>query len=112
MGSKSRTKGKSAELEVVHILREYGPFPEAERDLDQVRGHDNGRDIIGTPDFAIQVKRRAKVAAGVIEAGLNEAFYSAELDEYPVCAYRSDRGSWRVSMTLIDWCKLCKGVKP
>ena len=112
MGKASRTKGKAAELEVVHILRDHGPWPNAERDLDQVRGHDNGRDIIGTPEFVIQVKRRAKITAGVVETGLNEAFYSADIDEYPVCAHRSDRGSWRVSMTLIDWCRLCKGVKP
>jgi hypothetical protein len=107
MGSKSRTKGATAEREVVAILRRNGPWPDAERDLDQVRGHDTGRDIINTYGVCIQVKRRARVAAGVIESGLDEAFYSAEEHEYPVCVHRSDRGTWRVTMTFTDWCELC-----
>ena len=37
MSAKSRTKGKSAELEVCALLREHGPWPDAERDLEQVR---------------------------------------------------------------------------
>ena len=110
MGSKSRTKGASAERDVVAILRKHGPWPSAERDLEQCRGTDNGRDIIGTDGVCIQVKRRAKITAGVVEKGLDEAFYSAELDECPVCVHRSDYDSWRVTMTLIDWCELCKGV--
>jgi hypothetical protein len=107
MGSKSRTKGKAAELEVVHILCNAGPFPEAERDLDQVRGHDNGRDIIGTPDFVIQVKRRARVTQSVIEAGLAEATASTTpADPFAVCIHRSDRQPWRVTMDFYDWLKL------
>jgi len=64
MAKKSRTKGKVAELEVVHILRDTGAFPDAERDLDQVRGTDNGRDIIGTNPWVLQVKRRAQCRCG------------------------------------------------
>ena len=37
MGSKSTRKGKKAERDVCAILREYGPWPNAERDLDQAR---------------------------------------------------------------------------
>ena len=101
MGSKSRTKGKTAELEVCAILREHGPFPEAERDLEQVRGHDNGRDIIGTPDFVIQVKRRARITPAVIHMGLIEALSSRNhVSEYAVCVHRSDRAPWRITMAI------------
>ena len=107
MGSKSRTKGKSAELEVVHILREHGPFPNAERDLEQVRGTDNGRDIVSTPGFVIQVKRRARVTQSVIESGLAEAAGSTT-DEDPFAAvwHRSDRQPWRVTMDAEQWCAM------
>jgi hypothetical protein len=108
MGSKSRTKGKAAELEVRNKLREYGPFPNADRNLDQVRGDDDsGRDIIGTPDFVIQVKRRARVTQSVIEAGLAEATASTTpADPFAVCIHRSDRQPWRVTMDFYDWLKL------
>ena len=104
MGSKSRTKGKAGELEVVHILREYGPFPNAERDLEQVRGTENGRDIIGTPGFVVQVKRHARVTQSVIEAGIAEAMASTDNENpFPVCVHRSDLQQWRVTMSLYQW---------
>ena len=107
MGSKSRTKGKAAELEVVHVLRERGPFPNAERDLEQVRGEDNGRDIIETPGFVVQVKRRARVTQSVIEAGLAEAAGSTTDDDpLAVVWHRSDRQPWRVTMDAEQWCRL------
>ena len=109
MGKTSRTKGATAEREVAAILRNTGTFPDAERDLEQVRGTDNGRDLIGTPGFAIQIKRRKKITAGVVEAGLREAFQSADVVELPVCVHRSDREAWRVTMTLDDWCKVVRG---
>ena len=106
MGSKSRTKGKAGELEVAAILRAYGPFPNAERDLEQVRGTENGRDIIGTPGFVVQVKRHARVTQSVIENGLTEAAGSAADDELVACVHRSDRQDWRITMNLLDWCEM------
>ena len=134
MGKKSRTKGAKAENDVCAILREHGPWPNAERDLDQVRGHDNGVDIYEEP-FAIQVKRRKRITAGVVETGLTEATQSAPVGFYAACIHRSDRAEWRVTMTvgdltdlgggrttfgemadalvemdLVEWCRLCGEV--
>jgi hypothetical protein len=110
MGSKSRTKGKSAELEVVHILREHGPFPNADRDLEQVRGTDNGRDLIGCDPWCIQVKRRAKMTQGVILAGLAEAEASTTDDAmYGACIHRGDREPWMVTCRLYDLIWLAGG---
>lgn len=103
MGSKSRTKGKSAELEVVHILREHGPWPDVERDLEQVRGTDNGRDIVNTEPTTIQVKRRKRITPAVIEAGLHEAEASKDHPtDYAACVHRSDHAPWRATMTVGD----------
>ena len=108
MGSKSRTKGKAAELEVVHILREHGPWPNPERDLDQVRGSDNGRDIVNTGDMVIQVKRRAKMTTSVITMGMIEALSSRDhVSEYAICVHRSDRGPWRVTMAIDELSFMC-----
>ena len=97
----SRRKGKAAELEVVHILRDTGAFPGAERDLEQTRGHDNGRDIIGTDPWTIQVKRRAKMDRATTLRGLAEALSSCT-DEapYAACIHRGDRQMWRVTCDL------------
>jgi len=103
MGSKSRTKGKCAELEVVHILRDSGAFPEAERDIEQVRGHDNGRDIIGTAPWLIQVKRRATMDRSTVLRGLKEASKSMTLAEpFSACVHRGDREPWKVTCSVSD----------
>jgi hypothetical protein len=103
MGSKSRTKGKSAELEVVHILRDSGAFPDAERDLDQVRGTDNGRDIINTGVWTLQIKRRATMDRSTVLRGLEEALAAATAAEpLAACVHRGDREVWKVTCDIAD----------
>jgi len=106
MGKKSRDKGASAEREVCKILRDYGPWANAERDLEQVRGSDNGRDIINTQPWVFQVKRRKSITRDVIMTGIVEAI-SADVDneEYylAACIHRSDYQDWSISMLLGDF---------
>ena len=103
MSKMQRTKGASAEREVCAILRESGAFPHAERDLEQTRGHDNGRDIIGTDPWVLQVKRHAVVTRGVILAGLAEASGSTTPEApYAACIHRSDRQPWFVTCDVND----------
>ena len=110
MGKASRTKGAAAEREVVAILRDHGPFPYADRDLEQVRGTDNGRDIVNTPGMCVQVKRRKRVTQSVIEAGLAEAAGSTTDDDpLAVVFHRSDRQPWRVTMDAHQWCAMVWG---
>ncbi len=110
MGSKSILKGKRGEREVCAILREHGPWPDADRDLDQVRGHDNGVDIIHTEPVVIQVKRRKRITPAVIQRGWVEAFGSKPYPtDYPVCVHRSDHQPWRVTMTIADYLDLIGG---
>ena len=110
MSKMQRTKGASAEREVCAILRESGAFPNAERDLEQTRGHDNGRDIVNTDPWVLQVKRRAKMTQGVIIKGLDEAEESADIDTlYAACIHRGDRQPWLVTCWLSDYIWLCGG---
>ncbi len=127
MSKKSRTKGKSAELEVVKILRKHGPWPEAARDLEQVRGEDSGIDIINTGAWAFQVKRHKKITESLIRSAIYEAM-ETDHTKKPACIHRQDyQRKWRISLfacnfgsgwyydsnpiielDLIDFCKLCK----
>ena len=103
MSKMQRTKGASAEREVCAILRESGAFPNAERDLEQTRGHDNGRDIVNTGGWVLQVKRRATMTRGVILDGLAEAVISTTLEaRYAACIHRSDRQPWLVTCDVND----------
>lgn len=120
MGKTSRTKGAAGENEVCKILRESGAFPEAQRDLEQTRGHDNGRDIVGTGKWVLQVKRHATISRGVILKGLAEASDSTTAEApYAACVHRSDREEWRVTCDVNDlayyfegkpWCGPCVPV--
>lgn len=119
MGSKSRTKGKSAELEVVGILRSV--FPDAARDLDQTRGTDNGSDLINTDPWCIQIKRRAVMTRGIVLAGLAEASNAATASApLAACVHRGDREPWKVTCDINDlswvysrraWCGQCFPVE-
>ena len=110
MSKMQRTKGASAEREVCAILRESGAFPNAERDLEQTRGHDNGRDVVNTDPWVLQIKRHAVVTRGVILAGLAEASGSTtEQARYAACIHRSDRHPWLVTCWLSDYIRLCGG---
>ena len=103
MSKMQRTKGASAEREVCAFLRESGAFPHAERDLEQTRGFNNGRDIIGTGMWVLQIKRRATMTRGVILAGLDEATFSKESEEqFAACIHRSDRHPWLVTCDVND----------
>jgi hypothetical protein len=88
-----------SEQELARLLQ--STWPDAARDIEQVRGTDNGRDFVGTSPFCIQSKRRAKVVPFDIRTGLNEAAMSTDSEyPFPVVAWRSDREPWRVTMRL------------
>lgn len=107
MGKKSRTKGATAELEVCAILREV--FPDVERDLEQTRGHDNGRDLINTGEWCFQVKRRAKMTPGVIEGGYEEAMHTLGT-VWAAVIHREDRGQWKTTTDIMSLVQFVTGM--
>jgi len=101
-GKKSRDKGMAGEIEARDILRTA--WPECERDLEQTRGEDNGRDLINTEPWVFQVKRHKKITQGIILDGLVEAMIVALAeDKLPAVIYRGDREDWRITAHANDF---------
>ena len=108
----SRTKGKTAERELIGELKKLLPEEltnELSRNLDQTRS--GGHDILGLDGWAIEVKRYAQVLPGDIERFWTQAVDQAKrCKQEPVLCYRADRRQWRVVMCLdavnnlmVDW---------
>lgn len=99
----SRAKGKSAERELINILKVHLPeyANDLERNLEQTRG--GGHDILGLPGWAIEVKRYAKVTQGILMEFWAQACEQARKDGgRPALAYREDRQDWRVIVRASD----------
>lgn len=92
-GRGSRHKGKSAELEVVHLARAAG-FSDAQRtgSAGQIRG-----DIDGIPGVYVEVRRRETLA---LPAWCREAEEEAPDLTLPVVAFRRSHEPWRAALPL------------
>lgn len=99
----SRQKGKRGELEVAHLLREYG-F-EARRGQ-QFSGANGDPDVVGLPGIHLEVKRVEKLN---LEAAMQQSIRDARINEIPIVMHRKNRGQWLVTMTFEDWMKLYQG---
>ena len=99
----SRQKGKRGELEVAHLLREYG-F-EARRGQ-QFSGANGDPDVVGLPGIHLEVKRGEKLN---LEAAMQQSIRDARENEIPIVMHRKNRGQWLVTMTFEDWMKLYQG---
>jgi hypothetical protein len=106
VGRKSRTKGKSGELEVVHLAREYG-FPEAKRGAPMQAGYSDSQfaDVIDVGFSFIESKRYKRVP-------VNKFAREVLIPERPgfvnVLAWRDDGGPWFASVRLEDWLKVTR----
>ena len=100
MGKYQRDKGSRSERELCALLRDSLGI-DVRRNLGQER--DSGNDI-DLPGFAVEVKRRARIA------GVYDWLRQAEDAEtgVPVVAMRADRGGWLVVMRLEDWIPLAR----
>ena len=99
----SRQKGKRGELEVAHLLREYG-F-EARRGQ-QFSGANGDPDVVGLPGIHLEVKRVEKLN---LAAAMQQSIRDARINEIPIVMHRKNRGQWLVTMTFEDWMKLYQG---
>jgi len=98
----SRTKGKTAERELIGELKKLLPeglTNELSRNLDQTRS--GGHDILGLDGWAIEVKRYAQVLPGDIERFWAQAVDQAgRCNQVPALCYRADRRDWRVVLSI------------
>lgn len=99
----SRNKGKRGELELAHILKEYGY--EARRGV-QYSGANGDADVVGLPGVHIECKRVEKLN---LDAAMEQAQRDAREGEMPVVMHRKDRQGrqgWKVTLQLDDFMKL------
>lgn len=96
----SREKGKRGELEVAHILKEYGYDT---RRGQQFSGLNGDADVVGLPGVHLEIKRVEKLN---IDNAMAQSIRDAKEGEIPVVMHRKNRASWLVTMTFDEWIKL------
>lgn len=100
----SRAKGKRGELEIAHLLREYGY--DARRGV-QYCGANGDADVTGLPGIHIEVKRTEKLN---IEKAMEQSSRDARDGEVPVVMHRKDRHPWLVTMAMGDFMEMYSKV--
>ena len=94
-GKKSRSKGQRGEREVASILNERLGL-ESKRNLAQYQ--EGGFDLIGIPDYAIEVKRCEKIS---VEKWWDQSKEQAEeVGLVPLLFYRKNNQEWKVVMDI------------
>ena len=98
----SRDKGKRGELEIAHILQEYGY--DARRGQ-QFSGINGDADVVGVPYLHLEIKR---VQALNLDKAMEQSTGDAKEDEIPVVMHRKDRKPWLVTCNLDDFMRFYK----
>ncbi len=96
----SRDKGKRGELELAHVLRDYGYDS---RRGQQFSGINGDADVVGLPGIHIECKRVEKLN---INKAMEQAVRDSRTHEKPTVFHRTNREKWKVTMLLEDWLDL------
>lgn len=104
MGRSSRDKGKRGELELAHVLQEYGYHA---RRGQQFNGRQGDADVVGLPHIHIECKRVEKLN---IYTAMEQSKRDAKDDEYPTVMHRKNCKEWLVTMPLNDWMQMYQEV--
>lgn len=99
----SRSKGARGELEIAHILQEYGYNA---RRGQQYSGANGDADVVGLPGVHIEVKRREQLN---IHEAIRQATRDARPGEIPSVWHRKNNKKWLVTVTLEDFMRLYEG---
>lgn len=102
MAINSRNKGKSGELELSHILNEYGFNT---RRGQQYCGANGDADVVGIPGLHIECKRVENLN---IDKALEQAVNDSRQSEIPVVIHRKNRKPWKVTLALQDFLDIYK----
>lgn len=98
MSARERTKGATAEREVIHLLRDHG-WISARRTSDG-RGQQTRGDItMGPAGVHIEVKRQERLN---VPAALRQAAGDANPHDIPVVVHRPSRMAWMATLPLED----------
>ena len=107
MSASERTKGKTGELEIVHLLHRHG-WTEAKRSSDGRTQHARGDIADGPPYTHIEVRRRENIN---IWACLAQAEQDAKPGDLPVVAFRRSRSAWYAAIPLDALLSLLEGYE-
>ena len=103
----SKDKGKRGELEVAHILQEHGYV--ARRTQQYCGSTGDAADVVGLPDFHLEVKRAERMELYKWYAqAVNDSEKSGDI---PVVVHRASRKPWLVSLSLDDFLKILSQPK-
>lgn len=108
IGKASKARGKRAELDLVHKLKEAG-FSEARRTA-QYCGKAGTSDVVGMPGIHCECKAVQKLN---IWAALAQSKRDAEADgngDIPAVFFKRNRTGWYVALPLSDFVDLYKFV--
>ncbi len=98
MSRMQRDKGKVGEREAAELVRQHTGWDVRRR----VRQHDGDSDLVGTPGWAIEIKRCRTALPGEVAAWWRQALDQAErAGAMPVLLYRADRAEWRAVWPLV-----------
>lgn len=96
----SRQKGKKGELELSHVLQEYGYTA---RRGQQFSGKNGDADVVGLPGIHIECKRVERLD---LEKAYAQAVADARNGEVPAVFHRKNRKPWMVTVSLEDFMRL------
>ena len=97
----SRTKGHGAEREVASLFRDHLGI-DVERNLVQTRS--GGCDLLGVPNFAVEVKRYAKATDPLKRTWWDQACRQAnDIGLEPCVIFREDRKPWKAIVAMPDY---------
>ena len=98
----SRNKGKNGEIELSHVLQDYGY--EARRGQQRAGGADSP-DVIGLPGIHIECKRVEKLN---IDTAYEQSTRDAAGQKIPAVFHRKNRKKWMVTLSLDDFMEIYK----
>lgn len=97
----SKRKGSQGERAVAEILREHG-YSDARRSQ-QYCGHNGDPDVVGLPNFHLEVKRVERLN---LDAAFEQSVRDARDGEIPVVVHRRNRKPWMITMRFEDFLPL------
>lgn len=93
----SRQKGKRGELQVAHIMQDYG-FDA--RRSQQYAGINNDADVVGCPRLHLEIKAVEKLN---LQNASEQAERDARDNEIPVVIHKKNRKPWYITLRLEDF---------
>ena len=99
----SKQKGKTGELQVVNLFKEYG-FDKARRSQ-QYAGINNDADVVGMKDLHIEVKRVERLN---IHEAIEQCHRDKKESELGTVIHRKNNKEWLVTMKFDEWMELYK----